>query len=147
MPEKLPVKGPKARPRPGAKVLVVDDDAQVLGFLTQVLREGGYAVTGTTSGKEAMEILPAQGFDLMVLDLEMPEFDGFDILKLARSRRLDVRIIVISGYLDGALLNAATLLGADSAIQKPVTARELLSKVGEAIGEAPKSAAALRKAR
>lgn len=132
---KLPAKRAKATPRAAAKILVVDDDAQVLGFLAEVLRNNGHAVTGTTSGKEAIELLSAQDFDLLVLDLEMPKFDGFDILKLTRARRLDLKIIVISGYLDGALLNAATLLGADSAIQKPVAADALLAKIEEVIRE------------
>jgi two-component system response regulator YesN len=72
--------------------------------------------------------------DLLVLDLNMPEPDGFDVLKTERSRFPYLRILVISGYLQGALLEAAKILGAIATLEKPVTAEALVGKVREVLG-------------
>jgi DNA-binding NarL/FixJ family response regulator len=60
----------------------------------------------------------ADPIDLMVLDLSMPEPDGFEILKAVRSNRPELRILVISGWMGGALLKDAEFLGAKSSLDK-----------------------------
>jgi len=72
--------------------------------------------------------------DLLVLDLNMPEPDGFDLLKLERSRAPDLRILVISGYLKGPLLEAARMVGAVATLEKPVSDEALVSKVRQVLG-------------
>jgi CheY-like chemotaxis protein len=115
-------------------ILLVDDDRQVVQYLKTALEEGGYTVEATTSGTQALVSMQASAPDLLILDLNMPAPDGFDLLKTLRKQYPYLRVMVISGYLKGALLEAASHLGAIATLQKPVNAETLLAKVGEVIG-------------
>lgn len=115
-------------------ILVVDDDRQVVRFLKRALEDSGFTVTATTTGTQALAKLKDPLPDLLILDLNMPEPDGFDLLKTLRGQFPFLRIIVISGYLEGALLKAATLLGAAAALEKPIQAEVLVAKVREVLG-------------
>jgi CheY-like chemotaxis protein len=114
-----------------SRILIVDDDRAVLKFFQAALEGGGYEVTATSSGRQALKLLQTQAPDLLILDLNMPEPDGFDVLKSERAKYPDLRILVISGYLQGALLEAAKIFGAVATLQKPVSQQLLLSTVGE----------------
>ncbi len=116
------------------RILVVDDDPQVARFLKVVLEENGYSVSATTSGKEALALLRERWPDLLILDLNMPEVDGFDLLKLKRAELPYLRILVISGYLTGPLLKAAEYVGATATLQKPISREELIGKVKMMLG-------------
>ena len=115
-------------------ILVVDDDPQVARFLKVVLEENGYSVSATTSGKEALALLRERWPDLLILDLNMPGLDGFDLLKIKRAERPYLRILVISGYLTGPLLKAAEYVGATATLQKPISREELVGKVRMMLG-------------
>ena len=115
-------------------ILIVDDDKQVVRYLREALAGNGYDVTTTTSGKRAIDIVEDRMPDLLILDLNMPEPDGFDLLKLESSRFPYLKILVISGYLQGALLEAARFFGAIATLEKPVTSEALVAKVRELLG-------------
>ena len=115
-------------------IVLVDDDPQVVKYLKKALEESGYAVTATTSGEKALAIIKERQPDLLILDLNMPEPDGFDLLKIERSQFPYLRILVISGYLKGALLEAARIVGAIATLEKPITAETLVNKVREVLG-------------
>ncbi len=115
-------------------ILLVDDDHQVLRYMKRALEKNGYAVTATTSGKRAVAIIQERLPDLLILDLNMPEPDGFEVLKTERSKFPYLRILAVSGYHHGALLEAAEILGAAATLQKPVTADALAEKVREVLG-------------
>jgi DNA-binding response OmpR family regulator len=116
------------------RILLVDDDRQVVRYLKKALEASGYAVTGTTSVKRALVIIQERMPDLLVLDLMMPEPDGFDLLNTERSKFPYLRIIAISGYCDGVLLDAARILGAVATLPKPVKGEALAAKVREVLG-------------
>ena len=59
--------------KPPSHILLVDDDRQVVKYLRKALEEGGYTVTATTSGKQALALLEKRMPDLLILDLQMPE--------------------------------------------------------------------------
>ena len=99
------------------------------------LEESGYDVTATSSGKEAIGLIHDPLPDLLILDLNMPEPDGFDILKIERALLPYLRILVISGCLSGALLEAASLLGAVSTLEKPFSPEVLVWKVRMVLGD------------
>jgi len=115
-------------------ILLVDDDRQVLRYMKRALEKSGYAVTATTSGKRAVAIIQEHLPDLLILDLNMPEPDGFEVLKTERSKFPYLRILAVSGYHHGALLEAAEILGAVATLEKPVTAEVLAEKVREVLG-------------
>ena len=111
------------------KILVVDDDPHVLELLAVLLESAGYAISRATSGREALKSLRREQFDIMVLDLEMPDLDGFDVLKTTRSEFTDLKVLVVSGYLEGALLKAAECLGAAASLNKAEASRSLVKMV------------------
>lgn len=116
------------------QILLVDDDRQLIRYLTGILEESGYTVTATTSGKQALAHIEERMPDLLILDLSMPPPDGFDVLKRERSKFPHLKILVMSGYLKGTLLEAARLFGAAATLEKPVTAEVLVGKVREVLG-------------
>jgi len=115
-------------------IVIVDDYPQVLKFLSTTLEENGYAVTTATSGMEALALIEPHPPDLLILDLNMPEPDGFDLLKMVHSQFPYLRILVISGYLRGQALAAFRFIGAVATLEKPITPEALASKVREILG-------------
>jgi two-component system, response regulator YesN len=116
-----------------AKVLLVDDDRYVVRYLEKALEQAGYEVTATTSGSQALALIDEVKPDLLILDLNMPEPDGFDLLRMEHARYPYLRIIVISGYLEGTLLEAAKAFGAVATLAKPVSPSDLVNKVREVL--------------
>jgi CheY-like chemotaxis protein len=124
------------RPAPdGVKILVVDDDPHVLELFAVLLESAGYAISRATSGREALKSLRRERFDILVLDLEMPDLDGFDVLKTTRSEFTDLKVLVVSGYLEGGLLKAAECLGAAASLNKAQASRSLVKMVRRLSGK------------
>jgi CheY-like chemotaxis protein len=116
-------------PHRNSRILIADDEPQVLKLFTRLLTRGGYDVTAVQSGSDAEKVLEQEAIDLLVLDLSMPEPDGFDMLKTLKRKRPGLRILVISGYLQGALLHAAEILGATASLDKRKAPQLLLKTV------------------
>jgi len=116
-------------------ILLVDDDRQVVRYLKKALEAGGYRVTAVTSGRQALAAIRKDMPDLLVLDLNMPKPDGFDLLNTERSKFPYLRIIAISGYFDGVLLEAAKILGAVTTLAKPVTGAAMVGAVRAVLGK------------
>lgn len=118
------------------KILVVDDDPIVLSSCRRILESEGFAVTSASSAKEAFEILEMSYFDLMVMDIKMPEFDGFYLLGLIQqkwSRELwpELPVLVMTGYPTPDTLKELKKSGVRAFIPKPFTPDELLAAVGK----------------
>lgn len=113
-----------------ASVLVVDDDPQVLKLFSKILTRGGYSVRTENSGVRAIEALDeAAPVDLLVLDLSMPERDGFEILRVLHKERPGLRVLVTSGAMGGVLLKASKFLGATAVLTKTDAPKMLLETV------------------
>ena len=110
-------------------VLVVDDDVQILGLFMRTLTRANYVVTGTTSGADALDLAQRASPSLVILDLSMPDPDGFEMLKYLHTKKPDVKVLVMSGAIQGVILNAATLFGAVATLEKPVPPESLLQAV------------------
>jgi CheY-like chemotaxis protein len=121
------------------RILVVDDDPQVLKLFGTILRKGPYSVILLSGGDRVIPTLRESRFDLLVMDLSMPEPDGFDLLKRLRSEMPGLRILVVSGYLGGRLLKAAELLGAASTLSKTEAPAKLLDTVERLLGKYPRA--------
>ena len=68
------------------RILVVDDDTEVLSILNRILELEGYDVVTTTNGSSAVTLLEKRKPDLVILDIMLPQFDGFEVLRLIRQR-------------------------------------------------------------
>ena len=99
MPEKAPPPTPRAA-APPETLLIVDDDAALLKMAARVLRKGGYTVLAAPGGREALELLSAQGapVDLLVTDVAMPGMSGPDLALEASHRNQAARVLYISGH-------------------------------------------------
>jgi DNA-binding NtrC family response regulator len=117
-------------------VLVVDDDPQVRTLCRVALEGAGYSVREAVNGKEAVSAIEATAVDVVVLDLSMPDMDGFEFLNVIRVRAPKPKVIVMSGFLGGSMLPAAKLFGACATIAKPFSLESLLAAVADALAAA-----------
>lgn len=116
------------------RILVAADEPGVIRFLRAAPERAQYNVTTVTSGRAVIESLKRDRFDLLVLDLDMPDVDGFEVLRVLRAQMPYLRIVVVSGYMRGALLDAARQLGATATLPKPIDLEELRATIAEIIG-------------
>ena len=103
-----------------ARILVVDDNRAILGFLEDYLRIQGFDVATATSGREALARLDEGRPDVILLDVRMPEMDGIETLKRIVARTPGVGVLMISGNDDVVLAKEAIALGAFDYILKPI---------------------------
>ena len=112
-------------------ILVVDDNSDHRKGFRILLECGGYSVVECESGKEALAAVEKKNFDLMTLDLSMPDMDGFEVLQAIRIKHPELKIVVVSGFLQGAMNQAAKWLGAVVTLDKNVAADVLLTVVDD----------------
>ena len=117
------------------RILVADDDSQVRSLFVKKLAAAGYETRSAKSGDATLAALRASRFDLLVLDLNMPGTDGFEVLKAVRAEQPHVRVLVISGYMKGALLAAAEWFGAAGTLDKLLAPEHLVDNVKRLLGE------------
>ena len=107
-------------------ILIVDDDINLCTVLKEELTEVGYEVDYAINGDDAITYVDLHNVELILLDLKMPEKDGFDVLRELKEKRVDVKVIVLTAYADvkGAIESAR--MGASDFINKPYDFDELL---------------------
>jgi DNA-binding response OmpR family regulator len=110
------------------RILLVDDEQSVQTLLTYPLRKDGYEVITATTGREALDRFRDGHFDLVVLDVMLPETDGFDVCKQLRARS-SVPIIMLTAKAEEFDKVLGLELGADDYITKPFSMREFRSRV------------------
>ena len=111
-----------------AKILLVEDDAQIAYIVKETLEEKGYEVTWATTGLEGLEDFKLVRFDLILIDLMLPEMDGFSLCKHIRLTS-DVPILIISAKQDDVDKVMSLGLGADDYIEKPFSLVELEARI------------------
>ncbi|HWZ72551.1 MAG TPA: PAS domain-containing protein [Casimicrobiaceae bacterium] len=124
---------PKRRAQPSTRrgerqrVLVVDDEESLVRLATQTLTELGYSPVGFTASATAIEAFLAdpQRFDAVITDESMPGTSGSELIRKLRSIRPKIPIVLVSGYLNPAVVQRAREAGADEVLKKPLSAREL----------------------
>jgi len=120
-----------ASPLVGAKVLVADDDAALVGTLTWILKEQGCQVVAVPDGQNLMERLQEERPDLVLLDIMMPKVDGLQLLERIRNepRWRDLPVLMISSMDPEDGTAKALGLGASDFVAKPFRVKELLARV------------------
>lgn len=115
-----------------SRVLVVDDDPAIVALMTAYLEDAVDEVLGVTDPRQVEHAFTEFGPDLVVLDLHMPQPDGFEILRRLRSVRQSMGflpVIVITADAGHVARNSALILGADEFLVKPVDRDELVLRV------------------
>ncbi len=112
-----------------ARVLIVDDDPAIRDGCAQVLTRRGYECVEAATGAEALRLLDESDFDLVLVDLKMPDINGLDLISSIRQRDTLLPIVMITAY--GTIQNAveAMRLGANDFLPKPFDPEELLMVV------------------
>ncbi len=115
------------------RLLLVDDEPRLLSSLHELLREGNYQLTTAASGREAIAHLSKLQFDLVLLDLRLPDVGGHEIMDFINESEIDVSVIVLSGDrgIDAAI--GALRRGAYGYLRKPYPHEELLKTIENAL--------------
>ncbi len=109
-------------------IMVVDDDQDMLRILGRTLELEGFAVDVAHNGQSALAIMEERRPDLVVLDIMMPELDGFQVLDLIR-QHYNIPVIMLTARREITSLQKALALGADDYVTKPFNIRILLARV------------------
>lgn len=117
------------------KILAIDDEEIVRKSCERILRPAGYDIDTSADGMNALRMIGAKKYDLVLTDLKMPNMDGLEVMAAIKKRLPSAKVIIVTGYstLDNAV--KATLTGAYNYIEKPFSPESLLSVVREALKE------------
>jgi len=110
------------------RLLLVDDEVKILDMIDNYLKREGFETIRASNGNEALELFRNQSFDLVVLDLMLPELDGLEVCKEIR-RFSEVPIIMLTAKNDEIDKLLGLELGADDYISKPFSLRELNARI------------------
>ena len=127
---------------PLARILLVEDEVELLDVLTEHLEREGYAVTRAVDGEEALRRVQNERPDLVLLDLGLPGLRGFDVLQRLREDHPRVPVVMLTGLDDEAEARRTLQMGAVDYIRKPFELAHLNRVVQAAIGnpfDPPKS--------
>ncbi len=132
----LPVATPAAAARRPV-VLVVDDEEQVRNLVCECLRRGGFDSVPSASGEDALTLFETRTFDLVLIDVLMPGLDGFDTVRVLKSRaeRAPIPVLFMSGFPEKNRVVFAGQTGAVDFLAKPLDLKSLLRKVTAILGK------------
>lgn len=120
---------------PNARLLVVDDEAEVVEFLVDALRDEGYTVVGLTSPREALDEVVQSPFDLVITDVEMPGMRGPELMAAIHAQRPDQLVLLVTAFGSIEMAAAAVREGACDFVAKPFTIEVLVHAVERALRE------------
>jgi len=120
------------------KVLVIDDEEVVGKSCARILEPAGYQVEYETSPKKGLEKVESGAYDLVLLDLRMPEMDGVEVLKKIKEKRPETEVVIITAFSSVDTAVETLKLGAKDYVPKPFTPEELKEVVKTALGQEEK---------
>lgn len=115
------------------KILVIDDEAGIRSSLKGILEDEGFAVKTTDTGEAGLEILKNENFDLILLDIWLPQLDGLEVLAKIKASEDDFQVVMISGHGSIATAVKATKLGAYDFLEKPLSLEKVVLTVKNAL--------------
>jgi DNA-binding response OmpR family regulator len=125
------------------RLLLVDDDVKLCRLVRDYLEPMGYSVTVAHTGPDGLEKAVASEFDAVILDVMLPQLDGFDVLRLLRAKS-NVPVLMLTGLGEEADRIVGLELGADDYLPKTFSTRELLARL-RAVIRRSRVTAALKK--
>ncbi len=119
-----------------SKILVVDDEDALRTVLSVGLTSKGYNVVSTASdGDEAISELQKETFDLVVLDINMPRTNGFEVLKFIKEKHSNTKVVMLTGLGDLKDAIESKKLGAEGFVGKPCDFVDLLTTIEQVLSE------------
>ena len=124
------------------KVLVIDDENDILLIIKSALHEEGYEVVTANNGYDGLALAEDASPDLIILDIMMPEMDGFEVLQQLKEneKTAQIPVVILTGLSSKDKIREALNKGIDYYIVKPFEYQDLVSKVKIAIDDAERSA-------
>ena len=120
----------------GKRVLLVDDDETIVTPFQLILQNEGYQVDTTTTGRQALEMFEKAEYQVVILDIKLPDIHGIEVISSIRKQNDHVSLIVITGY--PSLIDSidAIDIGIDEILLKPIEPDELLRAIKESCTQA-----------
>ena len=119
------------------KIVLIEDDCDLYALLQYNLEKEGFQMTGSKSGKGAIELCRAFGPDLILLDIMLPQKNGFEVCQKIRENPAwnGIKVVMLTAKGRESEVTKGLALGADAYITKPFATRELLATVQRLLGE------------
>jgi DNA-binding response OmpR family regulator len=111
------------------RILVTEDEPRILSFVTRALEAEGFVTDGAEDGMQALELARREHYDLVVLDLLLPQVDGLSVLRELRHGNPELPVVILSARSDLPTKLRGFDLGANDYVQKPFALDELLARV------------------
>ncbi len=118
-----------------SRLLVIDDEEIVIKSCKRALTPEGYIVDTAHSGKEGLELFKNNHYDLVIVDLKMPEINGIEFMRLIKELKPDQKIMIMTGYDTIEHIVESISSGAAHYLEKPFTPLTLLERVKEVLEE------------
>ena len=112
-----------------SSILIVEDEPRIVAFLTKGLKAAGFTTHTTAAGREAVELALQTSFDLIILDVGLPDIDGFEVLQQLRGQGVAAPVIMLTARSSVADRVAGLEGGADDYMPKPFSFEELLARI------------------
>jgi len=116
------------------RILLVDDDKNTANGLTKILSQDGYDTSCAYTGKEALDLIVTEHFDIVITDMKLPDISGFSIIEKVKKKDIDIAVVMITAFSSIQTAIDAMKKGADDYLTKPVNIDELelvLKKIWE----------------
>lgn len=115
----------------GAKILVVEDDPDVMRILTHALNAVGHRVIPAYGGEDAIRKVKAQQFDLVLTDLSMPKVSGVEVIESIKSNpeTRHIPVVAVTAHVWDTIAQAAGQVGCDGYISKPFSPKQLVTEI------------------
>lgn len=117
------------------RILVVDDEDALRTVLSAELNSEGYDVGTAADGMEAVSELQKMKYDLVLLDIKMPNMNGFEVLKVIKEKHPGTRVIMLTGFADLKNAIESKKLGAEDFVSKPYDLVDLLTTIDRVMSE------------
>lgn len=112
------------------KILVVEDDAELLSLFKHVLIKNGYDAVGAGNGREALDLMDNEYFDMIISDIMMPEMDGYELVRELREAGNSIPVMMITAKDAFDDMRLGFLSGTDDYMVKPINTNEMILRVG-----------------
>jgi two-component system OmpR family response regulator len=125
-------------------VLYVEDDLEAQAFVSRALRENGFVVDTASDGEKGLQQALAADYDVVILDVGLPEKDGFEVLRRMRASGVEAPVLFLTAHADVTKRIEGLNLGADDYLGKPFAFAELLARVQALLRRASGTAEPMR---
>lgn len=118
-----------------SRILVVDDEDTLRTVLSQELKGEGYEVETAADGQIAIDTLKNKQFELILLDIKMPNVNGFEVLKYIKQNHPNLKVIMLTGFADLKNAIESKKLGAEDFVSKPYDLVDLITTIERVLSE------------